>query len=213
VNSADTVFPVDVCDRLYQQSGGWPGLLNQFAAQAIARATSFPLNVDDTRAPDDAGDEPATGRRVPDVPKATAPFPPQLIITRDGDTIGEYIFNQRKILIGRSGFADVVIDDNFVSKLHAVMLLYSDALVLFDLSSANGITVNSIKVKSTVLKENDIISLGNHRLKVRNAPAISDEMARLLESNDTVEMKNLVEMRRLRERRHALVKSQCKKQG
>ena len=106
-----------------------------------------------------------------------------------------------------------MIDDNFVSKLHAVMLLYSDALVLFDLSSANGITVNSVKVKSTILKENDIISLGNHRLKVRNAPAISDEMARLLESNDTVEMKNLVEMRRLRERRHALVAAQRKKQG
>ena len=213
VNSADTVFPVDVCDRLYQQSGGWPGLLNQFAAQAIARATNFPLNVDDTRTQDEAGDESAAGRRVPDVTKATAPSPPQLIITRDGDTIGEYNFNQRKILIGRSGFADVVIDDNFVSKLHAVLLLYSDALVLFDLSSANGITVNSIKVKSTILKENDIISLGNHRLKVRNAPAISDEMARLLESNDTVEMKNLVEMRRLRERRNALVTAQRKKQG
>jgi hypothetical protein len=38
-------------------------------------------------------------------------------------------------------------------------------------------------------------------------------MARLLGSNDTVEMKNLVEMRRLRERRHALVAAQRKKQG
>jgi type II secretory pathway predicted ATPase ExeA/pSer/pThr/pTyr-binding forkhead associated (FHA) protein len=211
VNSAETVFPVDVCDRLYQQSGGWPGLLNQFAAQAIARAHTFPLSVDDTCAQDEVTDDTAADRPAPGASKATAPFPPRLVITRDGDTMGEYTFNQRKVLIGRSGFADVVIDDNFVSKLHAVMLLYSDALVLFDLSSANGTTVNSVRVKSTILKENDIISLGNHRVKVRNAPAISDEMASLLESKDTVEMKSLVEMRRLRERRHALVSAQRKK--
>jgi len=213
VNSAETVFPVDVCDRLYQQSGGWPGLLNQFALQAIARARTFPLSVDDTYDQDDARDDPVADHPVQGDRKTSASFPPRILITRDGDAIGEYTFNQKKVLVGRSGFADVVIDDKLVSKLHAVMLLYSDALVLFDLSSANGTTVNSVRVKSTILKENDIISLGNHRLKVRNAPAISDEMARLLESNDTVEMKNLVEMRRLRKRRHALVSAQRKKQG
>ncbi|MDH3351956.1 MAG: AAA family ATPase, partial [Gammaproteobacteria bacterium] len=29
VNNADTVFPVDVCDRLYEQSSGWPGLMDR----------------------------------------------------------------------------------------------------------------------------------------------------------------------------------------
>ena len=213
VNHADTVFPVDVCDRLHEQSGGWPGRMNQLAIEAIERAADFPLSVADTYAQYDVEDKREADTPVTVAKKAAGRLPPRLIVTSDGKTASEYVFTQTKVLIGRSGFADIEIDDTFVSKLHAVMLLYSDALVLFDLSSANGITVNSVKVKSTILRENDIISLGNHRLKVMNAPAISDEMASLLETNDTVEMKNLVEMRRLRARRHALVTAQRKNQG
>ncbi len=213
VNSADTVFPVDVCDRLHQLSGGWPGLMNQFAIEAIERAADFPLSVADTYLHYDVEGEGEADVPVTVAKKKSGRLPPRLIVTSNGKTVSEYVFTQAKVLIGRSGFADIVIDDTFVSKLHAVMLLYSDALVLFDLSSANGITVNSVKIKSTILRENDIILLGNHRLKVMNAPAISDEMASLLETNDTVEMKNLIEMRRLRARRHALVTAQRHNQG
>ena len=39
---ADTVFPFDVCDRLREQSGGWPGRLNTFALEAIKRSSGFP---------------------------------------------------------------------------------------------------------------------------------------------------------------------------
>ena len=76
------------------------------------------------------------------------------------------------------------------------MLLYSDALVLVDLNSSNGTTVNSVRVRSTVLKDNDIISLGHHRIKVTDAPAISREMAKFLEQQDTIKMKNLIDMRK-----------------
>jgi len=84
-------------------------------------------------------------------------------------------------------------------------MLYSDALVMLDLNSSNGLTVNSARVGSTILKDNDVISLGNHRLKVRNAPAISDEMQQLLNSPNTIKMKNLVDMRRLRARRRTTI--------
>ena len=127
--------------------------------------------------------------------QALSPQSPRLIITRDGKLQGEFEFTEKKVLIGRSDFADVVIDDEFASKLHAVMLLYSDALVLIDLNSSNGTTVNSIRVRSTVLKDNDIISLGHHRIKIVNAPAISQEMAKFLEQQDTIKMKNLIDMR------------------
>jgi len=204
VNNADTVFPVDVCDRLYQQSGGWPGLMNQFAIEAIGRATEFPLRLSDTESKDDtvirepsrAADEFSEELPLLDVSDSVGNAPPRFVISKNGKLLSEYMFTSNKVLIGRSDFADVVVDDDYVSKIHAVVLFFSDALVLLDLNSANGTTVNSVTVRSTILKTNDIISLGNHRLKVMNAPAISAEMKKLLENPDTIKMKSLVESRR-----------------
>jgi type II secretory pathway predicted ATPase ExeA/pSer/pThr/pTyr-binding forkhead associated (FHA) protein len=214
---ADTVFPFDVCDRLRDQSGGWPGLLNHFALEALKRATDLPVTVADTLPPDETAAAPAVApaaapaeqsQKAAQIPVLTSDtarnrLPPRLIITRDGNVVTEYTFKEKKVLIGRSDFADIVIEDDFVSKLHLALLLYADALVLLDLNSANGTTVNSIKVGKTILKSDDIISLGRHRLKVENAPLISEEMAQLLKSPDTLKMKNLVDMRRLRARRRA----------
>ena len=204
VNNADTVFPVDVCDRLYQQSGGWPGLMNQFAIEAIGRATEFPLRLSDTESQDDTviqdqlAETDVLSEELPvlDVSEAVGKVAPKFVISKNGKLVTDYTFTTNKVLIGRSDFADVVVDDDYVSKMHAVVLFFSDALVLLDLNSANGTTVNSVTVRSTILKTNDIISLGNHRLKVLNAPAISPEMKKLLENPDTIKMKSLVESRR-----------------
>ena len=207
VNDADTIFPVDVCDYLHDQSGGWPGTINEAAIKAMRNATSFPLKLSDTiiqQAP--------PIKMVDDLPvlgagKVAGPTAPSLLITKNGEVVTEYTFKDNKVLIGRSDFADAVVDDQFVSKMHAALLLFSDALVMLDLNSSNGTTVNSVVRRSAILKSDDIISLGDHRLKVKNAPAISDEMAELRESPDTIKMKTLVDMRRKREKRLELVKT------
>ena len=205
VNNADTVFPVDVCDRLFAQSDGWPGLMNQFAIEAMRRATNFPLRLADTSAQEYAEDEAAPAIPDPGAGEAVEPELPRLIITKDGKTVSEYTFNEKKVLIGRSDFADIVLDDEYASKQHVLMLLYSDAVILLDLNSANGTTVNSRRVRTTILKSNDIVAIGDYRLKVENAPALSEEMAKLLKAPDTIKMKNIVDMRRLRESQHKLV--------
>jgi type II secretory pathway predicted ATPase ExeA len=205
VNEAETMFPVDVCDRIYQQSGGWPGLMNQAAIDAIKNATSSSSKATDTIAQEKVMTEIVSDLPVLGATEATGPLPPSLIVTKDGNVVSEYAFKENKVLIGRSDFADVVVADQFASKMHALLLLFTDALVLLDLNSSNGTTVNSVVVRSTILKSDDIISLGDHRLKVRNAPAISDEMAKLRESPDTIKMKNLIDMRRQRKQRLALV--------
>ncbi len=126
------------------------------------------------------------------------PEPPRFVVTKNGKTVAEFPFQEKKMLLGRSEFCDIVVDDDFVSKVHIALLLYSDAMVLLDLNSANGTIVNSRQVKSTILKENDIISLGNHRIKVLDAPAMDHEVEKLLKSPDTVNMTNLINMRRLK---------------
>jgi len=142
--------------------------------------------------------------------EATSPLPPSLIITKDGKVVLEHVIKHKRMLIGRSDFADVLVDDQFVSKMHALILMYSDAMVLVDLNSANCTMVNSVRITTTILRSDDVISLGDHRLKVNNAPAISDEMASLIGSSDTLKMKNLMDVRRQRAQRLKLVKS---KQG
>jgi len=136
---------------------------------------------------------------------------PRLIVSQDRDTLGTYPMTDKKMLIGRSEFADIVIEDLFASKLHAMLLVYSDALVLLDLNSANGVTVNSMKTKCAVLKESDIITIGHHRMKVENAPLLSEEMRRMLESKDTLKMRNIVDVKRLQETQRRLVAIQNRK--
>ena len=111
----------------------------------------------------------------------------------------EFVFKDRKVLIGRSEFADIVIADEFCSKAHALLMLYPNGLVLLDLNSANGTTVNSVRVKSKLLFDNDVISLGHHRLKVMNVPAPNPAAASRTAAADTRRMKNLDEMRRKRQ--------------
>jgi pSer/pThr/pTyr-binding forkhead associated (FHA) protein len=105
------------------------------------------------------------------------------------------------VLLGRSDFVDVIIEDDFVSKVHAIFLLYTDALVLLDLNSSNGLTVNSVVTKKTILKSDDVISLGNHRIKVEDAPPVTEDMEELIRSPDTLRMKTLVDLRRQRAQR------------
>ncbi len=207
INDASTVFPIDVCDRLYQQSGGWPGQLNRHAAAAISRTDEFPLTLEDTR----KGRGHPQQKTAPRAASVSSRKSPCLILSRNGKKLKEVAIRERKVLMGRSDFADIVIQDPFVSKLHATILAYSDALVLLDLNSVNGITVNSVRVSSTILRSNDVISLGSYRLKIENAPPVSAEIAKLLNSPDTVRMKSLEDMRRVRARRVARAASREKK--
>ncbi len=42
VNEAETIFPVDVSDRIYRQSGGWPGSINRVAIDTISKCDERP---------------------------------------------------------------------------------------------------------------------------------------------------------------------------
>ena len=60
-------------------------------------------------------------------------------------------------------------------------------------------------------RDNDIITIGHHRLKVENAPRLSEEMRQMIENKDTLKMKNIVDLQRLRETQRRLVAIQNKK--
>ena len=199
VGVPDSVFPGDVCDKLHEISRGWPARLNALALTAIQRSESLPVSV--TR----------LMKRPDKLPRERKL--PSLVISKDGKTLREFVFNDKKVLIGRSEFADIVIEDEFCSKFHLLLMLYSDGLVLLDLNSANGTTVNSVKVKSTLLLDNDVISLGHHRLKVMNVPVPDQATAGRATAADTRRMKNLDEMRRKRQAQLKAVPSRTRKKS
>lgn len=141
----------------------------------------------------------------------TKPNPPRLLVSQHRKLLKDYTVADKKVLIGRSEFADIVIEDRFASKLHAILLVYSDALVLLDLNSANGLTVNSVETKCSLLQNDDIVTIGHHTLKVQDAPILSDAMRQLVGSKDTLKMKQIIDVKRLEETQRRLVAIQNRK--
>ena len=166
----EEVFSMEVCDRLREQSRGWPGELNGYAIEHMERVAP------------------------------AAPIP-RVIVSRDGEVMAEHRLTERQYVIGRSKIADILIEDPYVSKLHALMQLRGDALVLADLNSTNGVTVNSRIATITVLRSDDIIMLGRYRIKIVDAPAISPEIEKLVDAADTMKMKSLDDVRLARAKR------------
>lgn len=172
-DSAEKIFPNDLCERLHALSEGWPGALNRQALAVIDRIEEL---------------------------EAAKPVP-RITVTRDGETIGRYELRRRKYVIGRSDLADIVVEDGYASKLHAMLQVYANAVLLSDLNSTNGTLVNSKEVRNTVLRNNDIIMLGRHRLKIEGLPALSREVDERLRASDTQTLKNLSDLRKRRARR------------
>ncbi len=170
---SEKVFPINVCEKLRELSRGWPGSLNERAIEVLNRMIEL-----------------RSARSVP-----------RIIVTRDGQIMAEHVLEEKQYIIGRTSLSDIVIEDSYVSKVHAMLQVYANAVVLLDLNSTNGTTVNSTVTQKTILRDNDIISLGRYRIKIENLPAISAEMDEKIAESDTLTMQNLTDMRRSRARR------------
>jgi len=69
-----------------------------------------------------------------------------------------------EILIGRKGDADVVLNNQHVSRHHAKLVKTPDGYFLQDLESTHGTFVNEARVEQHALKHGDRISLGKDRI-------------------------------------------------
>lgn len=177
----DAILPMNVCDRIHELSDGNPGQLNEIAKGTLEQALSLPAAVSDVNKHQHA--------------MKTQRSTPKLIVSLAGEALQTYEIKHRKVTIGRSSLADVVIHNEYASKFHALMLMYSDALVLVDLNSANGTFVNSVRVNSTILRSDDIISLATYRFKVVDAPDGGADRISDVTTADTTTMKTLADMR------------------
>ena len=192
------VFPIAVCTELWRASGGWPGILDRIALLSLARAESLPVPQEEVEHPVlpqgtwgnaellEAGQQ-----------SAEPPDAPTLYVSHDGETLRELSFDISRLLIGRSEHNDIAITSRFISRHHALLVRHGSATFLMDLNSTNGTFVNSKRVSNHVLVHDDVISLGNHRIKFNDPHATKRDSLDGMEFADTAIMKTLDDMRKL----------------
>ena len=153
IEHPDTVFVGNVREALHEATEGWPGKLDSVAEALVARADQFPLELDvalaDCRTDSDGEDA-----------------IPELIVSYDGVVTARIRLVRERYLLGRSELNDIILDNRFISKHHALLVSSGYGLVLVDMKSRNGSFVNSERVRNRILQNNDIVSLGDYRIKV-----------------------------------------------
>ncbi|MDH3613077.1 MAG: FHA domain-containing protein [Gammaproteobacteria bacterium] len=192
------VFPIAVCTELWRASGGWPGILDRIALLSLARAETLPVpqeQVERPVLPQGTWDDPEIGEAGQQ--STEAPAAPSLYVSHDGETLRELTFDKSRLLIGRSEHNDIAITSKFISRHHALLVRHGSATFLMDLNSTNGTFVNSKRVSNHVLIHDDVITLGNHRIKFNDPHATKRGSLEGLEFTDTAIMKTLEDMRKL----------------
>ena len=172
--NVEQALSLDVCDDLHELAQGWPGKLSDLAVQAAKHSDENPDELSKS---------------------------PRVILSKDGETVAEYALTGTTTIIGRDQSADIVIDDAFVSKEHAMLKIDEGGVLLLDLKSTNGTRVNSVETTHSLLRNNDIITIGPCELRVENLPMVSDEMARKVRRADTLTLENPDDIRRSRAKR------------
>ena len=155
------VVPPAVCGRLHTASGGWPGMIDRLALMALSRAERCPLRID--HIPQRLAAKRNTAK--------TIDADPCLILTRRRKTLQRVDLNKTRLLIGRNEFCDLRITSDIVSRQHAMLFRNGSATIVVDLKSKHGTFVNGKRVTRKVLINNDIISVGDHRIKFMDPSA------------------------------------------
>lgn len=90
---------------------------------------------------------------------------PKVILLFKDIKIREYPFvTGQPLTIGRKHSNDIVIDNPAVSGNHAQIEQVATTYILRDLNSTNGTYIDEKQIETHMLKHNDLILIGNHKL-------------------------------------------------
>jgi len=87
----------------------------------------------------------------------------QLIVYLDSEHPIKHPLHKEVMTIGRSESADIRIDSEFISRIHARIICRENGTVIEDAGSKNGFKVNSKAVKHHNLTHGDVIGIGKLR--------------------------------------------------
>jgi len=87
-------------------------------------------------------------------------------VEHDGAAI---VLDRKLMTIGRTGENDICIPSKLVSRRHARLLIGPNAVILEDAGSTNGCFVNEVQVKQQLMRDGDVLSIGELRYRLRTA--------------------------------------------
>ncbi|MGI8907655.1 MAG: FHA domain-containing protein [Candidatus Sumerlaeaceae bacterium] len=101
---------------------------------------------------------------------------PELVLKLGDNVLQTYVFDKDVMSIGRSRDNDVVVENLSVSRNHARVRRQNGKYILTDLNSANGTYVNGVRVSKTEIVNDDVISIGKHKLHFADQVVDEDKM-------------------------------------
>lgn len=90
----------------------------------------------------------------------------KIIIIKEDKPIQQLLMQQAKLSIGRRAECDISIKDPAVSGNHAEIEYVGNGYILRDLGSTNGVHVKGRQIKEHALKDEDLVTIGEHQLRV-----------------------------------------------
>ena len=88
----------------------------------------------------------------------------RIAVATDGQTIGEKELRIGRLLVGRTPENDLQIDSKYVSRHHCQITVALEGAVVEDLNSTNGIVHRGKRVRRHLLRDGDVIVIGQHTL-------------------------------------------------
>ena len=196
------IVPWFLRDEIFEESKGLPGLIDRQILLRLQDADELPLPSLRHNMP--LAEQPSLGlveERIPASEVSRKPEDvPVLFITLNGKTLQQVRLDQAKTLIGRSDLNEITIYSACVSRYHAMFLRRDEETLLIDLNSSNGVLVNSERVMSRVIQHDDVITLGNHRIKLNDPGSRQRGKTDQSPMDDTESMKVLNDTRRVKAR-------------
>jgi hypothetical protein len=98
----------------------------------------------------------------------------RMLVLLDPERPIKYPIFKESMTIGRADIADIQIDNNFLSRLHARIVTTPDGVAIEDVESKNGIRVNAKIVTRQTLRHGDVVDLG--RLRFRYIDTSADDL-------------------------------------
>lgn len=197
------VVPPAVCDRLHATSGGWPGKIDRLTLIALSKADRRPMSIHHVPRRTRPGgasanvtklEPPAAKSRLARA-ESTGDAGPHLILTCRGKTLQRVALDGPRLMIGSNELCDLRIANDSVSRQHAVVSRKGGATIVADLKSRNGTWVNGKRITRQGLINNDIITVGDHRIKFIDPAARNRAPVRGSDWDDTTIAKSITHVR------------------
>lgn len=177
------IFAADTHDVIFRYTGGVPRLINTLCDTAMMAAFAQDQDTIDLPVLRSAIEElrwneyaarsakmPAltasstTGQHPLTRRKPQGEIVARLLLSRKGESVGDFELHPGRFLIGRTPENDMQIDSTYISRHHAQIITTQGSCVIEDLNSTNGIAHNGKRIRRRVLNDGDVLQLGEHEL-------------------------------------------------